>query len=144
MDQLETFLQENPNIPRDSILVDDYNHVSYKETMGFGRFDQITDWNQLFKEMNWAKLVVPLFRQLGIPTLVTYLKNVYRLAPIADGQRLDWTDLPEGGLRNGGTIVVASEDDQILYRWNDKLPGDVPAPSDVYRDALLALDKKQA
>lgn len=112
--------------------------------MGFGRFDQITDWNQLFGEMNWAKLVVPLFRQLGIPTLVTYLKNVYRLAPVADGQRLDWTDLPEGGLRNGGTIVVASGDDRILYRWNDRLPGDVPAPGDVYRETLLALDRNEA
>ena len=62
------------------------------------------------------------------------MKSVPSLAPL-EGD-LDWKDLPEGGLRNGGTLVVGGGMEQrILYRWNDKIPGDVPSPSDVYQIA---------
>lgn len=136
--QLEVFLEQNPKIPRGQILVDDYDHGSYKETMGFTRFDEITSINQL-KGLEVSKLVVPLLRTLGISKLLEYVRKVPVLAPL-EGD-LDWRELPEGGLRNGGTIVLGGGVDgaqKVLYRWNDKLPGDVPNPSDVYGEAAAS------
>mmetsp|Transcript_12523 Transcript_12523/g.29666 ORF Transcript_12523/g.29666 Transcript_12523/m.29666 type:complete len:189 (-) Transcript_12523:290-856(-) len=132
-DQLEMFLERNPAVPRDSILVDDYDHGSYRDTMGFNRFDEITSINQL-RGLDPSKLVFPLFRTLGAAKLADYVRRVPFLAPV-EGD-LDWRDLPEGGLRNGGTIVVGGG--SILYRWNDAIPGDVPEPRDVYREATAA------
>lgn len=133
VDQLNMFLDQNPNIPPDQILVDDYDHKSYKETMGFTRFDEITSINQL-QGLKVSKLAIPLLKTLGIPKLMEYVKRIPSLAPL-EGD-LDWKDLPEGGLRNGGTLVLGGGIEQrILYRWNDKIPGDVPSPSDVYRKA---------
>jgi hypothetical protein len=138
VDQLEVFLEQNPKIPRDKILVDDYDHKSYKETMGFTRFDEIKSINQL-KGLEFSKLVLPLLGTLGIPKLVEYVKNVLFLAPV-EGD-VNWRELPEGGLRNGGTIVVGGDTERsILYRWNDKIPSDVPNPSDVYGKAASALE----
>lgn len=132
--KLGVFLKENPRISWDKILVDDYDHKSYKETMGFERFDEITSIGQL-RGLDLSKMVVPLLRTLGISKLFGYATKVPALAPL-EGD-LNWTELPEGGLRNGGTIVVGgSEAESLLYRWNDKIPGDVPSPSDVYRRAV--------
>ena len=47
VDKLKLFLEKNPKIPADRILVDDYDHQSYKETMGFERFDEIKSFNEL-------------------------------------------------------------------------------------------------
>mmetsp|Transcript_1186 Transcript_1186/g.2575 ORF Transcript_1186/g.2575 Transcript_1186/m.2575 type:complete len:164 (-) Transcript_1186:20-511(-) len=133
VDQLQQFLEQNPKVPANQILVDDYDHKSYKETMGFERFDEITSINQL-KGLEVSKLVLPLFRTLGISRLLKYVQNVPSLAPV-EGE-LNWRELPEGGLRNGGTIVLGGgAEPKIVYRWNDKIPGDVPDPSDVYREA---------
>eukprot|EP00536_Pseudo-nitzschia_multiseries_P017044 jgi/Psemu1/223582/e_gw1.1350.3.1 len=134
-EQLRTFLDENPRIPRDRILVDDHLHKSYKETMGFSRFDESLDGIALLR--SGTKLVLPLVTELGITKLWSYLTKIPSLAPVAPGKQLVWTDLPEGGLRNGGTL------DRILYRWNDQLPGDVPDPSEVYREALEALERER-
>ena len=144
VDQLGVFLERNPAVPRESILVEDYDHSSYRDTMGFNRFDEITSINQL-RGLDISKLVVPLVRTLGATKLVDYVRRVPFLAPV-EGD-LDWRDLPEGGLRNGGTIVVGGgtvdggrgdDGGEILYRWNDKIPGDVPDPRDVYRAAAAA------
>jgi hypothetical protein len=133
VEQLEEFLDQNPAIPRETILVDDYDHKSYKQTMGFQRFDEIKSINQL-RGLEPSKLVVPLLQTLGIGKLLSYVRKVPSLAPV-EGD-LDWRDLPEGGLRNGGTIVLGGAVGSLLYRWNDKIPGDVPDPSDVYGAAL--------
>lgn len=133
VDKLKLFLEKNPKIPADQILVDDYEHKSYKETMGFERFDEIKSINQL-RGLDPSKLVIPLFGTLGVSKLLNYVQNVPALAPL-EGD-LNWSDLPEGGLRNGGTIVLGGgEDPRVLYRWNDKIPGDVPDPKAVYREA---------
>mmetsp|Transcript_15423 Transcript_15423/g.31656 ORF Transcript_15423/g.31656 Transcript_15423/m.31656 type:complete len:191 (+) Transcript_15423:785-1357(+) len=138
-DQLKVFLEKNPAIPRDRILVDDYDHKSYKETMGFERFDEIKSIRQL-RGLDVSKLVVPLVGVLGIRKLLEYVTNVPFLAPL-EGD-LNWRDLPEGGLRNGGTIVLgvdgsssSNDEVEVLYRWNDKIPGDVPDPRAVYQAA---------
>ena len=141
VEQLSMFLEKNPKIPRDQILVDDYDHKSYKDTMGFQKFDEIKSLNQL-KGLELKKLLLPLVNVLGISNLWTYVRNVPKLAPI-EGD-LDWTNLPEGGLRNGGTVVISSgqREDEIIYRWNDKIPGDVPNPSDVYNEIVVSLPIK--
>mmetsp|Transcript_16191 Transcript_16191/g.40625 ORF Transcript_16191/g.40625 Transcript_16191/m.40625 type:complete len:167 (-) Transcript_16191:121-621(-) len=133
VDQLNKFLEQNPKIPADQILVDDYDHNSYKKTMAFERFDEITSINQL-RGLDVSKLVIPLFQTLGVSKLLDYVQNVPSLAPV-EGD-LNWRELPEGGLRNGGTIVLrGGNEPKILYRWNDKIPGDVPDPSEVYKEA---------
>ena len=133
VEQLGLFLEQNPKIPADQILVDDYDHKSYKDTMGFTRFDEIQSMNQL-AGLELSKMVLPLFQTLGIPKLLEYVLKVPALAPV-EGD-LNWRDLPEGGLRNGGTIVLGGGGTpSVLYRWNDKIPGDVPNPSDVYGKA---------
>ena len=79
--------------------------------------------------------MLPLFETLGVSKLLDYVQNVPVLAPV-EGD-LNWRELPEGGLRNGGTIVLGGGDKpSILHRWNNKIPGDVPDPSDVYQKAL--------
>lgn len=136
VDKLKLFLEKNPKIPADQILVDDYDHKSYKDTMGFERFDEIKSINQL-RGLDPSKLVLPLLKTLGVSKLLNYVQNVPALAPV-EGE-LNWTDLPEGGLRNGGTIVLGGgSEPKVLYRWNDKIPGDVPDPNDVYREATQA------
>jgi len=137
VDKLNVFLEQNPKVPRDQIFVDDYDHNSYKNTMGFTRFDQITSINQL-RGLEFSKLVVPLMGTLGISKLIEYVKKVPALAP-TEGD-LDWKSLPEGGLRNGGTIVLGGTGRDVLYRWNDKIPGDVPSPKDVYSEVEKALE----
>ena len=133
VEQLRVFLEQNPKIPSDQFLVDDYDHKSYKETMGFNRFDEIQSINQL-AGLELSKMVLPLFRTLGIPKLLEYVRKVPFLVPV-EGD-LNWRDLPEGGLRNGGTIVLGGGGTpSVLYRWNDKIPGDVPNPSEVYAAA---------
>jgi len=138
-DQLRLFLEQNPNVPRGSILVDDYEHASYRETMGFRRFDETMSAGLLRDRRLWSKLIGPLWRNLGVAKLFAYARRVPALAPL-EGD-LDWMDLPEGGMRNGGTIVLGGGDAaDLLYRWNDAIPGDVPRPSEVWKAAAGSED----
>ena len=170
VEQLQVFLTHNPKIPRQHILVDNYQHTVYKETMGFSRVNDnniATIGPQLLagRRPILSKLLVPLVRTLGLGTLLDYVQTVPVLAPLPTGTKMDWTNLPESGLRNGGTIVVQGQrrqrrrrrdestregeeeddddddddaDDTVLYRWNDQIPGDVPTPQDVYDIAVAA------
>ena len=161
VEQLQIFLTHNPKIPRQHILVDNYQHTVYKETMGFSRVDDediATIGQQLLAGRPLlSKLLVPLVRTLGLGTLLDYVQTVPVLAPLPTGTKMDWTQFPESGLRNGGTIVVQGrqrrrrdestregeeddddDDDPVLYRWNDRIPGDVPTPQEVYDIAVAA------
>ena len=75
VDKLKLFLEKNPKIPADQILVDDYEHKSYKQTMGFERFDEIKSINQL-RGLDPSKLVIPLLGTLGVSKLLNYVQNV--------------------------------------------------------------------
>ena len=167
VEQLQVFLTHNPKIPRQHILVDNYQHTVYKDTMGFSRVndaDIATIGQQLAgRSPLLSKLLVPLVRTLGLGTLLDYVQTVPVLAPIPTGTKMEWTQFPESGLRNGGTIVVQGQrrrrrrrrdestregeednddddddDDTVLYRWNDQIPGDVPTPQEVYDIAVAA------
>jgi len=125
-EKLQTFLYLNPNVPREQILVDDYDHKLYKE-LGFSRFDQVS-----FDEVQEieAKKIFQLFK-LGIGNLWNYAMRALEMAPLEGN--VNWLDLPEGGLRNGGTLVVKG--DNVIYQWRDTIPSDVPKVEDVLKIA---------
>lgn len=129
-EKLDDFLGMNPCVPRGGILVDDYNHMLYKE-LGFGRFDEIADfgWLDVAKA---GKLL--RFTDLGAGNLLKYTTKGLSLAPVKG--RVDWRNLPEGGLRNGGTLIVKGDD--VVYQWIDKIPSDVPNVNDVLDRARKA------
>lgn len=118
--KLEKFLELNPTVPRDDILVDDYDHKLYKK-LGFSRFDELN--KDEASEINFKKLIP----NLGIVSLFSYATRFIDMVP-TEGD-LNWKELPEGGLRNGGTLVVKG--DNVIYQWSDKVPSDVPNIADV-------------
>ena len=119
-EKLETFLQLNPTVPRNNILVDDYDHKLYKQ-LGFSRFDELK--NDQAGDIKFKKLIP----NLGIASLFSYATRFIDMVP-TEGD-LNWRQLPEGGLRNGGTLVVKKDD--VIYQWSDKVPSDVPDITDV-------------
>ena len=121
-EKLETFLEMNSCVPRDGILVDDYDHTLYKK-LEFSRFDEAElVWSDTLKA---SKLLQ--FTNIGVANLLNYTTNALTMAPVKG--RVDWRSLPEGGLRNGGTLIVNGED--IVYQWSDKIPSDVPNVNDI-------------
>ena len=62
------------------------------------------------------------FLMLGPDGLWKYINNVPGLAPVEGG--LDWTKLPDDGIRNCGILIFCEND--LVYRWNDIIPIDVP------------------
>jgi len=117
-EKLETFLELNPEIPRDVVFGDDFNFNAYNAA-GFGKFTELSD-----EDKKTVKMRKP---EIGLGTWWKYLTNVMKLSPIDK----DKPGIPEGVLRLGGTFVVQGDD--IVYQWNDKIPGDHPEPEDVLR-----------
>lgn len=120
-------MELNPYVPRDMILVDDFDHALYK-ALGFSRFDEAT--LEQLKEIDTTKLLS--LQTLGIGSLWNYATKALQMAPVEEGG-VNWLDLPEGGLRNGGTLVVKGND--VIYQWSDTIPSDVPKVEDVVRIA---------
>lgn len=111
--KMQAFLDQNPNIPSDQMFVDDYSFGAY-EAAGFKLFTD-TD-KDTAKEV---KLAAP---DLSFKQWMGYLGNVGKLAPVPKDMKFG--QVPEGVLRLGGTFVVKG--DEVLYQWNDRLPGDHP------------------
>mmetsp|Transcript_4776 Transcript_4776/g.7262 ORF Transcript_4776/g.7262 Transcript_4776/m.7262 type:complete len:102 (+) Transcript_4776:753-1058(+) len=76
---------------------------------------------------------------LGVSTLIQYVTHVLPLAPVEG--TLNWLDLPEGGLRNGGTLVI--QGDNVIYQWSDTIPSDVPDVQEVLQIAQNSVRKKE-
>jgi len=106
-------LDNNPYVPRDQAFVDGYDFEAYKSA-GFGRFDEVDK-----EDAKKVKLGAP---DIGLSGWLNYFGNVIKLSPIPPGMKFG--EIPEGVLRLGGTYVI--KDDQIVYRWSDRLPGDHP------------------
>lgn len=125
-------MEKNPYVPREQILVDNYNFSAYKDA-GFGRFDE-----QDKETLKAAKdnMVAPDLG--GWKGALTYFSNVGKLSPIPPDMKFG--QIPEGVLRLGGTFVVSGND--IVYRWSDRLPGDHPDIENVWRIANEASEKK--
>lgn len=116
-DQLKIFLENNPKIPKDLMLVDDYSLESFN-SVGFGKIGEN------------AELAKKGSKNLSLPNLkpgrfMSYLKNVGQLSPVPKNAKT----FPEGVLRLGGTFGVNGSD--IVYLYEDGVPGDHPIPSDV-------------
>lgn len=122
-EKMNVFLKNNPDVPRDKMFVDDlamdgYSAVGFNRTFGAaGAPPKTTDPKLSFGQ--WA----------------SYLLNIIKLSPVPKGMKLG--TIPEGVLRLGGTFVVNGDD--VVYQWNDKLPGDHPNIGEV-----LTLAKEEA
>lgn len=112
-EKLATFLKQNPDINPTQMFVDDYNFDAYK-SVGFQSFLDID--KEVAKK---AKMTAP---NLSFSQWIGYFLNVMMISPVPKDLKLG--EIPEGVLRLGGTFVV--DGDQILYQWNDKIPGDHP------------------
>ena len=122
---MKLFLENNPKIPKDLMLVDDYNFNAFN-SVGFGKIGEN------------AELAVKGTKNLKAPNLTfgrffSYLKNVSKLAPIPK----DVKGIPEGVLRLGGTFGVNGDD--VVYLYEDGVPGDHPNPADVLSKSFQIL-----
>lgn len=97
------------------MFVDDYSFQSYKD-LGLKSFLDVTDTEGL-------QMAAPDMGGFG--GWLKYLGSAFQLAPIEKGS----SGMPEGVLRNGATFVVKGDD--IVYQWNDRVPGDNPALEEV-------------
>jgi hypothetical protein len=114
-EKLNTFLDINPYLDRNKVFVDDFTEFAAYNALGFGRFDQ-TD-KEVAKQV---KLSAPSIGSLKV--WWDYFRNLNTLSPVPKG--LQWGQIPEGVLRLGGTFVIRGDD--VIYRWDDRLPGDHP------------------
>ena len=121
-EKLSKFLELNPFIPRDKAFVDDMKDFKAYEAVGFGRFDE-TDKEEL------KSLALSAPDLGGFGGWWKYMSNVMSLSPVPKDMKFG--EIPEGVLRLGGTFVVEGQD--IIYQWNDKIPGDHPNPEDVLK-----------
>lgn len=131
-DKLNLFLEKNPYVDRESVLVDGYDFDAYKAA-GFGRFDEQD--KDVAKEAS-KNMQAPALG--GLKGIWDYLTSVGKLSPIPKDMKFG--DVPEGVLRLGGTFVVNGN--EIKYRWSDRLPGDHPDIGQVYQIAKDESAKK--
>jgi len=121
-------LEQNPAIDPNSILVDGYDFGAY-EAAGFGKFTDADP--EAVKEV---KMEAP---GLGFGQWMGYFKAVGKVSPIPKGMKFG--EIPEGVLRLGGTFVV--KNDEIVYQWSDRIPGDHPDIAEVVSIAEKAAGK---
>jgi hypothetical protein len=99
------------------MFVDSSTTFNAYESVGFT--NKFTDTSP--EDAKAVKLKAP---KLNFKQWLTYITSVGSLSPIPkDGIALGG-GIPEGVLRLGGTFVVKGDD--IIYQWNDRLPGDHP------------------
>lgn len=123
--KLNKFLDLNPCIPREKAFVDDMVSFDAYNAVGFGRFDEADK-----DDIRDVKLPAPDMGGFG--GWWNYLSNVMSISPVPEGMKMG--EFPEGVLRLGGTFVIDGRD--VIYQWNDKLPGDHPVPEDVFAETL--------
>lgn len=127
-DRLNDFLEKNPNIPRNQIFVDGYDFKAYRQA-GFGRFDEKP--KELIADVNPQPVVLG-----GFQGWKTFLSSFMTLAPVTEDMKFPEMLSPEGIMWVGGTFVV--RDNDMVYRWNDRIAGDHPEASEVLKVAKEA------
>jgi len=132
--KLNVFLEKNPNLSKELTFVDDYDFEAY-ESAGFDT--KFTDTSP--EDAKAVKMESP---NLSLKQWMSYAGSVGKISPIPENQSLFGGGVPEGVLRLGGTIVVKGDD--VLYQWNDRLPGDHPDIDEVVSIAVSAADPTAA
>jgi len=127
-EKLGAFLEQNPAIDPESMLVDGYSFGAY-EAAGFGKFTDV--------DPETAKEVEMQAPGLGFGQWMGYFRAVGKVSPIPKDMKFG--EIPEGVLRLGGTFVV--KNDEILYQWSDRLPGDHPDLAEVVSIAVAGAGK---
>ncbi|CAE8630427.1 unnamed protein product [Polarella glacialis] len=118
-DQLNNFLNQLPEIPRDKVFVDDSKGYEAYKAMSFGKLE--------FGKPLPPGLSLQAPDLGGISGVLSYLSSVVSLSPKPEEGA---TTVPEGVLLLGGTFVMRNE--EVVYAWADRLPGDYPKPQDVF------------
>ena len=118
-DKINLFLEKNPRVPRNLLLVDDFSMRAYKAA-GFKLIGQ--EASKLVTE--GRKIKNPNF---GFKKWKDYLTSVKDLAPIEKGS----SQFPDTVLMNGGTFAIDGE--TIVYKYFDAVPGDYPDPAEVLK-----------
>ena len=99
--------------------MDGYDFAAYN-AMGYGKLME----NQSKTIAGSKRMKMPT--SFGFGRWKDYLFNVGKLAPVPPGEK---TSFPEGVLRLGGTLALNQND--ILYSYEDGVPGDHPDPQEV-------------
>lgn len=110
-EKLNIFLSQNPNVRREDFFVDNYSFDAYRAV----------GYTKKFAESNLGEVTKVEPPDLSPGQWMSYLGNAGKVQPFPNGQELQF---PEGVLRLGGTMVVNGND--IVYQWNDLVPGDHP------------------
>lgn len=118
--KLKSFLDLNPDVPRQLCFVDDSREFLAYEAAGFGKIGS--------EAMPKSGLRPP---GLSLSQWFKYLINVLKLSPIRKDAKLG--EFPEGVLRLGGTFVLKGE--EVVYKHSDRIPGDYPNVEDVIKAA---------
>lgn len=127
-DKLNAFLDFNPFMPRDRFYVEGNSFGAYKAA-GFNRFDQV---DEKMAE-GGLKLTVP---NLSLGEWMSCISNMGKLSPIPEG--MTFGEIPEGVLWVGGTFVI--QGDEVVYQWNDIVPGNHPEIQDVIQAGKIAAE----
>jgi len=125
VEKMNVFLDQNPNIPPERMFVDDYSFGAYT-AVGFKSFTDVD--KDVAKEV---KMTAP---DLSFKQWMGYMGNVGKVSPIPKDMKFG--EVPEGVLRLGGTFVV--KDDDVVYQWSDRLPGDHPDIGNILDFAIEA------
>lgn len=118
-DKLHKFLELNPSVPPEQAFVDDYNLQAYTAA-GFGKIEFGS------KLPEGSSLKPPAMG--GFRGWWKYLKNVISVSP-SPSESVTSEQVMESVSRLGGTFVVKG--DEVVYQWNDAVPGDTPDFQDV-------------
>lgn len=116
VDQLNEFLDQLPEVPRDKVCVDDSVGYQAYAAMNFGRIGDRDTSNVTLQAPDLG----------GINGLLKYLTKIVALAP----EQKDEDGMPKGVLLLGGTFVVRNS--EVVYAWADRIPGDYPKPPEVF------------
>lgn len=127
-EKLQVFLDNNPKIDREYTIVDDYNLKAY-DALGFGN---IADDKEKTIEGS-KKIKAPNF---SAGDWFKYFRAVGSLMPT--DKPFKFGEIPLGAVKLGGTFAIDS--DEVLFSYEDGVPGDYPDPRVVL--AALGLNTK--
>lgn len=120
-DQLQKFLDLNPELSQAKALIDDSSDFAAYKAAGF---------NYLMGDKELAE--VPNFKppkSMGMGKWFTYLKNVISLSPVPKGSTMKLGDVPEGVKVLGGTYAI--DGDAVKFSHMDQVPGATPEIEEV-------------